>query len=379
MPPVPSPFEVRVAAIRKAWRAAGSGVDEVWLLVESGLPFTEVEAAIDAANDVSLQTSGLMGTFPTPTSGSAALMLDGLTDVASLTAWLDGFAAELTARGGQGVVKAAPSARVPDWVFGDRLPVPTAFLNYELDLGAMTADPDRNARWHVPSAATADITRFTAQWARRGNGTEVLLRQNLFVLRLRASDPDIADPLAHAVEQTGMAGVEVIDPHRQTGRHVSFAPGGDCVFQVYGAHEDRLGTIPALSDALLALPALTTYGCVRSARSYALDCSDVENGYGLPGIRETHVRYNKHLLLDHVPDAHGLQVLTDRHLAHARDLSGWEITDLGAGRHLVAAPDLAPWYAEPTPDPEVLARARNDFGPMLITEQLVAENPPPWR
>ena len=72
-------------------------------------------------------------------------------------------------------------------------------------------------------------------------------------------------------------------------------------------------------------------------------------------------------------------MLRDAHLECAHDLSDWEITDLGSGRHLVQARDLAPWYADTLPaDDEVLAQARADFAGALLTEAVIAANPPPW-
>lgn len=93
----------------------------------------------------------------------------------------------------------------------------------------------------------------------------------------------------------------------------------------------------------------------------------------LPDTGEADIRTNWHRLIDHVPDAHGLQVLRDAHLERAHDLSNWSITDLGDGRHLVEARDLEPWYAQPLPDPDVLAAARNDFGGMVLAKDASTE------
>lgn len=43
------------------------------------------------------------------------------------------------------------------------------------------------------------------------------------------------------------------------------------------------------------------------------------------------------------------------------------------------AKDLEPWYANIDPDPATLAKARADFGGMLLTPEIIADNPPPWR
>ena len=99
----------------------------------------------------------------------------------------------------------------------------------------------------------------------------------------------------------------------------------------------------------------------------------------LPGIKESDVRYNKHLLDRYLPDAHGVQVVRTAHLDRAHDLSGWQITVLGHGRHLVRARDLAPWYADVLPDADTLALARADFAGALLTRQIIADTPSPWR
>ena len=110
----------------------------------------------------------------------------------------------------------------------------------------------------------------------------------------------------------------------------------------------------------------------------ALSITSVDAVLPLPGIRESGVRYNKHLLDRYVPDAHGVQVLRSAHLERAHDLSGWDITDLGHGRHLVQAHDLAPWYAQTLPDPDVLAHARADFAGAILTQEIIEANRPPW-
>ena len=42
-------------------------------------------------------------------------------------------------------------------------------------------------------------------------------------------------------------------------------------------------------------------------------------------------------------------------------------------RYLVEARDLDAWYADPEPDPAVLARAREDFGEAIATPELLDE------
>jgi hypothetical protein len=69
-----------------------------------------------------------------------------------------------------------------------------------------------------------------------------------------------------------------------------------------------------------------------------------------------------------VPDAHGILVLTSEHLAKARDPSDWRLEDLGDDRTLVVHRDPAAWFADVVPDLAVLAKARADLGPMIVSE-----------
>jgi hypothetical protein len=79
-----------------------------------------------------------------------------------------------------------------------------------------------------------------------------------------------------------------------------------------------------------------------------------------------------------VQDAHGAQLLTRQHLDQARDLSAWLLTEVAPDRFLVQAADLAPWWDTYAPDPDVVARARRDFGDMIITLADIEADPHGW-
>ena len=140
--------------------------------------------------------------------------------------------------------------------------------------------------------------------------------------------------------------------------------------------QDRLGQV---TEAMVALPEDTDLAFVRYSRAYTISWMDLQDGGpSLPYVGEPEVRYSRYLNSRYTPDAHGLQLLTDAHLELASDLSDWVIEPLGGGRHLVQAKDLQPWYANIDPDPETLAKARADFGKMILTKQTISDNPPPW-
>lgn len=360
------PVEVRATAVRRAWRANGS-LDDLWVQVECDLGFEAFTDVVDAVNDVALRTSSVLGTMPAPMTKGHVVMLSGVTDAAPLDSWLDLLATELTRRGGHAVVKPVPDASVPTWVLRDAGFVPTLYLVLPSDPAAEAADPERKQHWHVPEAMTLEAADEVVRWALQDDGPVVLLRRNVHTTRLEARDAAAAAPLARALIQTGMAGYEVLSRRGPAGRHLSLGPRGEAVLQVYG--DPRAAS--TLLAPLIALAPHATLGLIRTSAPYTLSLTGIASAYPLAGEVEEHgFRSHRHLLADHVPDAHGIQVLTERHLARAHDLSAWDITDLGAGRHLVAAADLAPWYDAAVPAPEVLAQARRDFGPMLLSSAL---------
>lgn len=68
---------------------------------------------------------------------------------------------------------------------------------------------------------------------------------------------------------------------------------------------------------------------------------------------------------------HGIQLLTEAHLARAGNLEGWDVQRLTPGRYLVLAKDLRPWFAAKETDPNILAAARQDFHDMLLTPEVI--------
>lgn len=139
--------------------------------------------------------------------------------------------------------------------------------------------------------------------------------------------------------------------------------------------QDRLAQ---LTRAMTAFPVAPIF--VQHSNFYASSWSELPGGRRrLPYVEEYLVRYDRHLNGRDVPDAYGLQLLTDAHLAIANDLSDWVIEPLREGKYLVLAQDLEPWYATIGPDAGTLAKARAGFGGMILTPEIIGANPPPWR
>jgi hypothetical protein len=83
--------------------------------------------------------------------------------------------------------------------------------------------------------------------------------------------------------------------------------------------------------------------------------------------------HGRHLDDRRVPDACVEQVLTGAHLDAARDLSRWQVEEVATERYVVTHPEPSSWFL-PAPDgrpgtrvdPDVLDRARDDFGAMIL-------------
>jgi hypothetical protein len=234
---------------------------------------------------------------------------------------------------------------------------------------------ERGSGWDVPAALTQKIVDAGVAWG-RFPGADVYLSRGTHRIRTKL---DLGSRLAGGVIKFGMAEVIYLrwEPRRMVS--MAFSVEGSGFYQVRDdtvSWQDRLEQVTA---AMAAFPEDTDLAFLRYNWTPTSDWSALTTARPpLPYVEEHHIYYNKHLHSQYTPDAHGLQLLTDAHLRHANDLSDWLIEPLGGGRYLVGAQDLEPWYATLDPDPATLAKARADFGKMILTPQSVEDNPPPW-
>jgi hypothetical protein len=291
-------------------------------------------------------------------------------------AWPEAFARHLQTQGMSGRVTAAPHVFFPEWLSGAvELPRQlTGFVSYQTnDLALLDANEQRRA-WHVPAALTAKIADAATVWG-RFNSADVYLLRNIH--QTRTKNPDVGPALADAAAKFSLARVTYL---RSQPRRVVWASLGTRA--CYGVMDNTTSWqdwLAQVVQAMVAFPGDTDLAFVQHGNALDVDWSELDAGRPLlPYVKEYQVRYNRHLNGQYIPDAHGLLLLTDAHLARANHLSDWIIEPLGAGKHLVQAKDLEPWYASIDPDPATLAKARADFGGMLLTPEIIAANPPPW-
>lgn len=375
-----SSVEVLWPALRRAWGRAE--FEEVWFQFRphnSHHVLPDVKAAVAAANRAVESAGWGEDVFAEGTSDSDAgpvALLSRAGPEPGVRAWFDHFARELANRGQRGKVTAAPQAHFPEWLDGLG-PQLTGFVAYRtVDLAQLT-EMERRGGWHIPPALTDRIARAAVEWG-QFPGADVYLSRNIHLLRTQ--DPDVTGPLADGISRFGLAGVNYLRsaPRRMNSVNLS-AQGLAC----YGALDDSASWQDRLSQvtrAIRGLPNEADLAFVRYSHAYTISWSELATSRPrLPFVREHQVRYNRHLLAQYTPDAHGVQVLTDAHLHRAHDLSDWTVESLSGDRHLVTAKDLGVWYAQPDPVPASLEKARRDFGGMILTPETIANNPPPWR
>jgi hypothetical protein len=372
-------MRVDVASVRRSFKA--SGYHEFWVLLRTDS--RDVRALADALarvverRDVGVELGGdgadFRGVFLTP-NGYAGLVSD-VESVEHLDAWMALVAEQLTAAGFTGVIEGVRSASPPSWWPSPRGVVrytPTVYIAWSFDRDAVAADEQRESHWHVPPDVTPTIVEHAARWAESG-GDRALVDAGFFSFQAR---PPFTDVMCATLAYESSAGVLCYRSDARWSRHARLEPQGDLVMQEIGATNDWRARIDSMRAAIVEHARLADLGFVRTASAGARYWAGLRE---LPGLHESDVRYNKQFLDRYVPDAHGIQVLTGAHLAAARDLSRWLVTDLGHDRYLVEAADLTAWFATERPDPMTVEQARADFGPMILTRETIALNPPPWR
>lgn len=374
--------EVVWGALNKAWRKAQ--YEDLWLQFRprgSKDVLDAVQAAVAVANQKAEDAGWGDVVFTEGVSDSDAgpvALMSRSGQEEGVREWFGAFADHLQSLGKSGKVTAAPKVFFPDWLSGViKIPLQlTAFVSYRTNDLSHLSEPEVLSGWHVPAPVTAKITDAATAWG-QFPGADVYLSRDIHQIRIK--NPDVGRPLADGVTKFGMAGVTYLRSEPRKMISLNLAMQGQASYEVMDDTASWQDRVEKVLRAMVAFPQDTELAFLRYSRYYTISWTDlIDCRPALPHVRESGIRYNKHLNSQYTPDAHGLQILTDAHLKHATDLSDWVIKPLGAGRHLVQAKDLEPWYATTTVDPETLAKARDDFGAVILTPEIIANNPPPW-
>jgi hypothetical protein len=366
-------------SIVKAWRRSGGRAFWISLRTTSddldGFVLAVAEASELDAPDLDVSP---IGEFPARGPRGFVVQVDDAPTAESLEGWLDRFVAALERRSISGTALRASSVKRPHMIAGMDQPLElTAYVSYEIDLQVPNDSRLSFISWGVEEAATEDVCAHIAAWACDG-GPKVLYGLGNFSFWLSGATT-APEMLRRDLEASVRVRLAALDLDAERGRQAKFGRLGTVRLQ----HLDRdlpwHERVEILRDVMATPPEHLNQAFIRPGGRTSTDwSSDIDTRLRLPRISGSGINYCAHLFDRYVPDAHGVQVLSDAHLERAHDLSTWTITDLGHGRHLVEATDLGPWYADGIPDAAVLEAARRDFGDMILSFQTYAENPPPW-
>lgn len=283
--------------------------------------------------------------------------------------WLELFAA--TWQPLDGKILGGPRSPGPRVMRGD--PVVTAFVAYTTgDLTTVPSD-DRGPLWFVDDKITRYIADRAVAWAYTRGCHQYLMREDP-EWWVEPIGLDHALAIAQGIERYTLC--KLVCSQQQPARHrqAYLQPQGKAVYQATDPTLDWRGHLEIVRETLTWTAPHSDLAFLRHELGGRPNWSTHHQPW--PHVNDADVRYNRPLLASFVPDANGIQMLTDAHLERAQDLSDWRIKSLAGGRHLVEATDLAPWYARPHPDPDVLAKARAEFGDMILTRELIQANSP---
>ncbi len=361
---------VDLGSLRRAWRKAGDG-EFVWEFVPEpvGDVLDEVSSAVVAANDAVEYGQGAFAEAPSDTGRGVAALLLGEGDVENAR-WFDLLRLELEGRGLSGTVAAAREASYPRWAhdFTPAGRVLTACVGFPLDPAAKAAlirDGISRLPLGIAPEVTRDISGIATDWARLDIAELPYIRRDLFLAR--TSDEHAAADLAAAAQRSAAASVAWVSKRPQTMRFVSFDAMGGLLVQIVDHSATWQQSLEVILELVRDLADRADLAYIKLEAPLMPSWSADPFPPSPAPHAEAAVAHGPRLRSYLVPDAHGVQVLTDRHLERARELAEWQIEGLGAGKYLVTHRDLAAWYSSAEPDADVLARARADFGSMIAT------------
>jgi hypothetical protein len=158
----------------------------------------------------------------------------------------------------------------------------------------------------------------------RPGGPTTLLGQGAFQFAIAPTD-DLADMLSAAIlSDGGQAGLWCIDDATRTARTVGLRCTAQTALQLVGDTPSRQQRVDVLRDAITARADLLDHAFIRTTYQSASSFDDVPMAVPVPRA------------------------------------------------------DDAAWYATTTPDPVTVDQARRDFADLLLTDDAIAANPPPW-
>lgn len=323
-----------------------------------------IDAMHQAGNIADAEVTDAAGDGPLVTIVGGSMKLKRLFTSEAPGRWLSVFTRELRARGCEGTIHPTPSAALPRWYLRLGEPQVTVYSAFDRPFfQPETANSSTPATTPDPTAidtrATCAVNLLTAR------GTASFVDSAGLNLPAPANAPrQLLRMLYASITST----FTCLDSDRQQAAAVTLNRNGQQVFQFCEPTRSLPGQVDLAREALILDAASTRLAFAALTRGQIIDWSlRADKPNPLPAYTREMLRQNTAIWSRYVPDAHGMQLLTPHHLDNATDLSAWEVTQVAPERYLVEAADLSQWLRPEGPEDSVLARARTDFGAMIVT------------
>lgn len=291
-------------------------------------------------------------------------VLDDCADFDDALEWFEHFVREQWSPADDGRIIGAPRSRGPH--IGALPNEPTALVAYDIsDLNRIPHN-ERAGAWAVRGSLTGFLAEQAQAWIYRRGAKHYLTRDADWQVELAGVDNE--DAIAQAIQRYAACEITSVLRGPIRLRQAAYWAQGKAVYQDCDSTTDWREKVDLLRKVLFWAPPSTNYGAIRTLPGHLPGWPNDPHIW--PHVTESEVRYNMPLLASTVPDASGVQLLTDVHLERASNLSEWNVTAVAGGRHLVEAPDLTSWYAQPVSE-AVLAKARADFGEMILRSEML--------
>lgn len=359
--------EVNWAGIARTAKALGAEGTNFLQLRTSQRYDVEV---LDAALPGDLADSPANGGWSAGPS-SWLLLVEGPDE--QVRGWIRLLAASLTAAGVEGTLTGAGVAAPPQWA--RRIATSVRPINACVGFHAL-GGPGFSpwAGWAAGPAARDAVVDMGMRWLSAHGGRIMSMTPGMASFWTNRATAALM--LTDMVEHNGVGLAVNFDQARRELRQVSTTvPCGmtlTCEADGYPWQQ----TVQELRAMLLSAPLDLVSVAMVSHRSMSdyLMTDLTEND---PYDRWAYLRHPE-VWDEFVLEPNGIQILTDRHLEKALDLSEWTLERLDARHVLVQARDLAPWYgtarrSREAVDDAVMGRARSDFGTMLLTHERARE------
>jgi len=336
------------------------------------------QSAVDTANRA-VPPRTVIGCFTTLTIRGVVVAVFSNATEQDVNLWLSALAAELERVGFTGKI-----AHTRFWDpavdsvihASDGQRFPAAFVGYSLSDYPPRADPFRG--WQVDPKSTTQICDRLQRWL--ASLDEAWATTGYGAARIQA---DAVGPFLTAAAEVSQLPKLVcgVAHDRSACRNAALGELGTIVTQQVDAHTPWHDLLDAQVEQLVLAPELADVGLIKNLWALPGDWAslDIRGDNSHRTVRmPLDYESNRHLWDEFVIDAAGVNLLTSKHLKHARDLSDWDVDEVAPDRFLVKAKDLTAWFGQVVPSDEVITRARADFGDMILTWDTIVARPGPY-